>query len=77
MVQELKFMRMATNMKVCSNRVKDQVRVFIIFLKDKSTKENGTMGKYKVLVYVNGLMENIMKVIGLIIRKVDKVSING
>ena len=70
-------MQIGTNAKVCSNRVKNQVRVFTIFLKDNSIKENGTMVRYKILVHGNSLMDNIMKVIGLIIRKVGKVSINS
>ncbi len=70
-------MQTETNMKVCSSKVKDVVKVFITFLKDKSTKENGIMAKYKALAYANGLMGNFMKVIGSIIKKVDKASING
>jgi len=43
----------------------------------KFTKGNGTMEKFKVLESVNGQMEKLMKVIGLIIRKMGWVFTNG
>lgn len=64
MVQVYRHTLMVTNMKECLKRVKNQVKVHIIMLKDKYIKANGSMVKYKVSGYVNGLMESIIKGIG-------------
>ncbi len=60
-------------MKECLNKVKGQEKARIISHRDKYIKENGIMEKYKGLEYVNGPMASIIKVIGWIIKKVDRV----
>ncbi len=63
---------MGISMKECLNKGKDQDKERIILLKDSYIKGNGIMVKYKALVYVNGLMESIIRVIGWITKKVGK-----
>jgi len=76
-VQESKSTQTVTNMKECLNKGKDVGKEHTTFQMVKFTKVNGTTEKLKALEYVNGLMEKLMKVIGLIIRKMVWVFSNG
>lgn len=76
-VQESKSTQTVINMKECLNKVNDVGKEHTTFQMAKFTKVNGTTEKLKALEYVNGLMEKLMKVIGLIIRKMEWVFSNG
>jgi hypothetical protein len=63
-VLEFKFILMEISIKVCSNKEREADKELTIFHKDKFIKGNGIMVKLRVLEYVSGQMEDIMKVIG-------------
>ena len=62
---------MEISIKVCSNKEREADKEPTIFHKVKFIKGNGIMVKLRVLEYVSGQMEDIMKVIGQIIKKMD------
>lgn len=55
---------MEISIKVCSNKEREADKEPTIFHKVKFIKGNGIMVKLRVLEYVSGQMEDIMKVIG-------------
>ena len=77
MAQEWKSIAMAINIKACSNKEKEMVRVLTTMQRDKFIKEAGSMEELKGLESVNGQMESIILGNGKTIKNMVKGFTHG